>query len=286
MRQLNSANRMLAFPRVLLLLPLLLLLDHLPLKCAYGQSFTLEDMAQHARTTWIRAKRAEALSDQLAATKERQSSLQLDGAPSFPTLPSTFKAKGKATLRYEFDSKDDRDLLAIYHYDHPSRKTRMDVYFVNQENVTRYFTDIRDYNEQQKFMIFHQIRGTELALKSPHTCLITPLKNAMLHPRVIHNDGTWMGDQNTTVGQGNVSFTVPTHLWEIEDDDGSTWHYYESLTRREPVRLSRHEKNIDIHFLDFQATDVHPPGMFAPERVSKVPCNHYRSRNAHSFYRI
>ena len=141
-------------------------------------------------------------------------------------------------------------------------------------------------------MIFHRIHGNDIPLKSPHSCLIVPLKNAMLHPRIVHERGRFMGIQNTTIGSkskdrrkvdsgGSVrDIIVPTYQWEIEEDNedsATTWHYYTSVTENKPIRLVRHEKNVDIHFLDFQ--EENPIDIFVPEKVSKVKCAPYRGRH-------
>ena len=252
--------------------------------------FSLEDLAKHARTKWILAKREETR----LTTKLKP--FQIDpNAPNPPTLPNIFKAKGKVSVAYNFDtlSTPTRELLAIYHYNYPEKKTRLDVYFINQNNITRYFTTIKNYKKMVKYMIFHRIHGNDIPLKSPHSCLIVPLKNAMLHPRIVHERGRFMGIQNTTIGSkskdrrkkedsgGSVrDIIVPTYQWEIEEDNedsATTWHYYTSVTENKPIRLVRHEKNVDIHFLDFQ--EENPIDIFVPEKVSKVKCAPYRGRH-------
>jgi hypothetical protein len=244
-----------------------------------GDSFSLEAMADHARVTWIRAKREE------ARLVSRLSPSPIDPnapvPPNPPLLPNRFKAKGKASVQYQYDNLASRDLLAIYHYDYPSRKSRLDMYFVHQQNITRYFTDIRDYKKMIKHMIFHRIHGHTIPLSSPHSCLIVPLKHPMMHPNVLRDQGRWVATKDTEMKKGNVSLTVPTNMWEIvEEDDidgggAAVWHYYTSVMKGEPVRLVRHEKNVDVHFIDFQAAAVHPIAMFLPERVSKVKCIPY-----------
>ena len=108
----------------------------------------------------------------------------------------------------------------------------------------------------------------------------------MLHPRVLHDRGRWLGQIHTSIDVGNVSLAVPTKQWEITqsvDDDAvndDVWHYFSSVASNEPVRLVRHEKNVDVHFIDFQPVLAgHPPGMFEYNRVSQVKCAKYKGKH-------
>lgn len=253
---------------------------HLP---CFNSQFSLEDLAKDAEIAWIRAEHAldKASKRQQASRSQRR---HPKNSPPPPSLPFTFKAKGRARVQYKYDGDAPRDLLAIYHYSYPLRKTRLDVYYVQDQNITRYFTDIRDYTTNLKYMIFHRIKHQSLS--SPHSCLIAPLKSSMLHPRVLHDRGRWLGQTNTSIDVGNVSLAVPTNQWEITqsvDDDAvndDVWHYFSSVTNNEPVRLVRHEKNVDVHFIDFQPVVAgHPPGMFEYNRVSQVKCAKYKGKH-------
>ena len=176
----------------------------------------------------------------------------------------------------------------MYHYDYPLRKTRLDVYLIEDQNITRYFTDIRDYSMGTKYMIFHRIQGQ--SLNSPHSCLMVPLKYDILHPRILFDHGRWLGNATTQVKVGNVAIGVQTNQWEViqpgnEDAKkgegmADVWHYFASTTKNEPVRLVRIGKNVDVHFIDFETVvDAHAPGMFDHKRVSQVKCTPYRGRH-------
>ncbi len=259
-----------------------------------SSQFSLEDLAENARISWIHAEHEL----HQATLPETHHDLEIENIPDSPLLPSKFKAKGRVTIKYANDGVLPRELLAIYHYDYPLRKTRLDVYYIHEQNITRYFTDIRDYKKLEKAMIFHRVQNQ--ALSSPHSCLIVPLKHNILHPRVIVDRGKWLRKVQTEIHAHNASLSVPTNQWEIISSSSTTtfgqpintqnaydgsrsssdvWHYYSSISKNEPVRLVRYGKNTDIYFIDFQKVNVHPIGMFNYDRVSSVKCVEYKGKH-------
>lgn len=240
---------------------------------------SLEELAASAKQRWIEAKRAE----QQSYRSDRPQPAS-GKAPRPPRLPLQFKAKGRARIAYNYDGL--RELLAVLHYDYPNRRMRQDLYYINPGKVQRYYTGIWDYRTGKQYMIFHRIK--DYPLPSPHGCMIVPTVGGMLHPHLVEREGVWMGEVETvvdaSVGHGNKRANnssgkksgkmvhVPTNHWFVAwgNDD---WNYYESSASHKPIRLERHKKNVDIHFLHFEegAHTVHPD-LFQPEAVASAKC--------------
>ena len=159
-------------------------------------------------------------------------------------------------MAYNYDGL--RELLAVLNYDYPNRRMRQDLYYINPGKVQRYYTGIWDYRTGKQYMIFHRIK--DYPLPSPHGCMIVPTVGGMLHPRLVEREGLWMGKGETvvdaSVGHGNKQSNnstgekfkkvvrVPTNHWYVAwgNDD---WNYFESTASRKPIRLERHQKNVD-----------------------------------------
>jgi hypothetical protein len=250
---------------------------------------TLDELAATAKQRWIDAKREEH-----AAHRSARPHPAPGVAPHAPRLPLQFKAKGRARVAYNYDGL--RELLAVMHYDYPNRRLRQDLYYINPGKVQRYYTGIWNYRTGKQFMIFHRIK--DYPLPSPHGCMIVPTVGDMLHPHVVEHGGVWMGKEETvvdaavggrkkTVGRPdrphdenatdathktNKVVRVPTNHWFVPWA-GDDWNYYESSGSGKPIRLERHKKNVDVHFLHFEegAHTVHPD-LFEPETVASTKC--------------
>ena len=186
-------------------------------------------------------------------------------APRAPRLPLQFKAKGRARVTYNYDGL--RELLAVLHYDYPNRRLRQDLYYINPGRCSATTHGHLGLPPRKQFMIFHRIK--DYPLPSPHGCMIVPTTGEMLHPRTIEREGVWMGEQNTVVdasvgknrGHSGRNATeakterkvvhVPTTHWFVPWA-GDDWNYFVSSASGKPIRLERHEKNVDIHFLHFE----------------------------------
>jgi hypothetical protein len=250
---------------------------------------TLDELAATAKQRWIDAKRQEH-----AAQRTSRPRPAPGVAPRPPRLPLQFKAKGRARVAYNYDGL--RELLAVMHYDYPNRRLRQDLYYINPGRVQRYYTGIWNYRTGKQFMIFHRIK--DYPLPSPHGCMIVPTVGDMMHPHIVEHGGVWMGKEDTTVDASvgrrkstisnanrphdeNTTHTrnrtikvvrVPTNHWFVPWA-GDDWNYYESSTSGKPIRLERHKKNVDVHFLHFEegAHTVHPD-LFEPETVASTKC--------------
>ena len=263
---------------------------------------SLDELAATAKQRWLDAKRAESL-----AHRSERPRAAPGPRPRAPRLPLQFKAKGRARVAYNYDGL--RELLAVLHYDYPNRRLRLDLYYINPGKVQRYYTGIWDYRARKQFMIFHRIK--DYPLPSPHGCMIVPTVGKMLHPHVVEHDGIWMGKGETVVdavvgesqgkqtGIGNKEdiadrtnsdnvttakqqgiknmkstrlVSVPTNHWFVPWE-GEDWNYYESTAAGKPVRLERHKKNVDVHFLHFEegSHTVHPD-LFDPDTVAATKC--------------
>ena len=258
----------------------------------------------HEEVARLKEQRAE-LADQFVVPEAAQGF-----APETPILPHQFRAKGKARMFYKHEGV--RDLLVILHYDFPNRRTREDLYYIEPGKVERYYTGIRDYGKKKQTMIFHRVENPPI--RTPHGCVVVPLRGDLFHPTLVDERGVWLGAKNRSVrlkvpryvyaekegggghqnasgGQSNTgedsssrnatqhgTITVPTHHWYVPWN-GETWDYFESAVSRKPVMLERRERNFNVTFLHFsEGAHTVPPDLFRADTITPLRCRPYGSR--------